>query len=202
MESFSQKYLEFLNTELKGLNLTRITDPEEFHNKQILDSIVPLNEVAIFKEKIEKAGVVVDVGFGGGFPILPLAYKYPQFKYVGIEARRKKSDAVNLIAQRMGLDNVRTNHLRLEDMLIDVPVVVCLKAVGTVEDYLSKINTSCDVEVFFYKGPNFQELESLDKVLKDWEIIENKEFSIPGTVGRMLIGFKNKFVIPCLLHLI
>ncbi len=190
MESFSQKYLEFLNTELKGLNLTRITDPEEFHNKQILDSIVPLNEVAIFKEKIEKAGVVVDVGFGGGFPLLPLAHCLPHIQFIGIDTRKKKVMAVEKLANYLALKNVKVFHQRIENIDLDLDCVVTFKAVSTVEECLRWLSPKSAVSCFLYKGPELLEKENLSEVPKNWKKIAQQPYEISGTKGRIFLGFE------------
>jgi 16S rRNA (guanine527-N7)-methyltransferase len=192
MLDFSLRYLNVLKTKLAGLNLTNILDPDEFYNKQILDSINPYLQSELFKAEVQKRGVVVDVGFGGGFPILPLAKLLPDVKFVGVETRRKKADAVRLIAQELGLKNVTLVHSRLEDFLFDLPAVVTFKAVGTVEDFLPIINrTSNNMSVFFYKGPSFMELEKkgLDKVKQNYKLLENQEISVPGTQQRYLVSF-------------
>jgi hypothetical protein len=96
MLDFSIRYLNVLKTQLSGLNLTNILDPDEFYQKQILDSILPYQESELFKKSVKETGVVVDVGFGGGFPILPLAKLLPEVKFVGVESRRKKAEAYAL----------------------------------------------------------------------------------------------------------
>lgn len=193
MLDFSIRYLHVLNTKLAGLNLTKILDPDEFYHKQILDSINPYLQSELFKEHVAKRGVVVDVGFGGGFPILPLAKLLPDIKFVGVETRRKKADAVRLIAEELGLKNVTLVHSRLEDFLFDKPATVTFKAVGTVIDFLPIIHrTTPDIGVFFYKGPNFQELEgsTLPKLAKEWKLLENQEIKVPGTDQRYLVSFQ------------
>ncbi|MGE3608848.1 MAG: RsmG family class I SAM-dependent methyltransferase [Bacteriovoracaceae bacterium] len=192
MLDFSIRYLNILKTDLAGLNLTTILDPEEFYNKQILDSINPYLQSELFQKEVQKRGVVVDVGFGGGFPILPLAKLLPQIKFVGVESRRKKAEAVSLIAEKMGLTNVKLVHSRLEDFLFDVPATVTFKAVGTVADYLPIIRRPHnDMSVFFYKGPSFMELEgrSLEKLKPQWELIANEKINVPGTQERFLLSF-------------
>lgn len=194
MLDFSIRYLNVLQTKLKGLNLTRILDADEFYQKQILDSINPYLQSELFKSHIQKRKVVVDVGFGGGFPILPLAKLLPDVKFVGVETRRKKADAVRLIAKELGLTNVTLVHSRLEDFLFDRPATVTFKAVGTAIDYLPIIHrTTNDLSVFLYKGPNFMELEGKDlpKLEKDWKLLENQEISVPGTEQRFLVSFQS-----------
>lgn len=192
MLDFSLRYLNVLKTKLAGLNLTNILDPDEFYNKQILDSINPYLQSELFRAEVQKRGVVVDVGFGGGFPILPLAKLLPEVKFVGVESKRKKVEAVKLIADELGLTNVKLVHSRLEDFLFDRPATVTFKAVGTVADYLPIIQRNhSDMCVFFYKGPSFQELEgqSLPKLAKEWKFLENQEIKVPGTQERYLVSF-------------
>lgn len=192
MLDFSIRYLNVLKTKLAGLNLTNILDQDEFYHKQILDSVNPYLQSELFQKEVQKRGVVVDVGFGGGFPILPLAKLLPEIQFVGVESKRKKVDAVKLIAEDLGLTNVKLVHSRLEDFLFDRPATVTFKAVGTVIDYLPIIQrTHSDMSVFFYKGPNFMELESssLPKLAQNWKFLENQEISVPGTQQRFLVSF-------------
>tara|TARA_R110002072_G_scaffold288917_1_gene455435 strand:- start:108411 stop:109049 length:639 start_codon:yes stop_codon:yes gene_type:complete len=194
MEEFGKKYLDLLNGEFAGINLTRITDFQEFYNKQIVDSILPALNSEVFAKQLEKKKKLLDVGFGGGFPILPLAKRFPEYSFAGIEARRKKAEVVAKIADRLDVKNAKLYHFRLEELFIDTPVVITLKAVGKVEDFLSKIVFSKPPVVFFYKGPNFRELEDLNKVLRTWELVEEKEIILPGAEGRYVVGFSPKSV--------
>jgi 16S rRNA (guanine527-N7)-methyltransferase len=193
MLDFSLRYLEVLKTKLAGLNLTNILDPDEFYHKQILDSINPYLQSELFKSHVHRRGVMVDVGFGGGFPILPLAKLLPEIKFIGVESKRKKVDAVKLLAEELGLTNVKLVHSRLEDFLFDRPATITFKAVGTAKDYLPVIHhTTQDISVFLYKGPNFLELEGNDLPMleKNWKLLENQEIKVPGTQQRFLVSFQ------------
>jgi len=196
MLDFSIQYLHILKTKLAGLNLTKILDADEFYNKQILDSINPYLQSEYFKEKINETKLVVDVGFGGGFPLLPLAKLLADVQFVGVETRRKKVDAVKLIAEELKIPNVTVVHSRLEDFLFDRPATITFKAVGTVANYLPIIGSTKDkVSVFFYKGPSFAELEgeSLQK-LSGWKLIKDEAISVPGTEQRHLVSFLSQNV--------
>ncbi|MDD0854735.1 class I SAM-dependent methyltransferase [Halobacteriovorax sp. GB3] len=195
MKDFAKSYLDILTGRLAGLNLTRITTEEEFYNKQIVDSLLPIEKSDKFVASLEKTGILVDVGFGGGFPLLPLAKALPEVKCVGFEARGKKAKAVQSIADELELKNVKALHQRIDDVYIDRNCVITLKAVGTAINFLPKIITDKTVRVFFYKGPNFYELEEVEPLLKDWRIVEETYYDVPGTEGRMLIGFENKKVL-------
>ena len=195
MREFSNEYLNLLKGEYSGINLTRITTEEDFYNKQIIDSILPIEKSKYFKDELEAKKILVDVGFGGGFPILPLAKLFPQFKFYGFDARAKKAEVVSKIALSLNLKNIKLNHARLEDIFFDKPVVITFKAVGKVSEFLPKIKTNSNISVVFYKGPNFYELEEIDSVEKDWELVEEISYGATGTDGRMLLCFKNKNVL-------
>jgi 16S rRNA (guanine527-N7)-methyltransferase len=44
LDQFTDKYLELLTGEYAGINLTRITNAQEFKDKQIIDSLAPLEQ--------------------------------------------------------------------------------------------------------------------------------------------------------------
>jgi 16S rRNA (guanine527-N7)-methyltransferase len=197
MLEFSIRYLNLLKTKLAGLNLTNILDQDEFYHKQILDSINPYLQSDHFQAHVRKTGLVVDVGFGGGFPILPLAKLLPDVRFFGVESKKKKVDAVSLVADELGLSNVKLIHSRLEDFLFDLPSTITFKAVGKAKDYLPAINhTTREISVFFYKGPSFLELEGddLPRLLNRWKLLGNEEIVVPGTQQRFLVSFESQNV--------
>ena len=198
MLNFSLSYLNLLKTRFEGLNLTRILDDQEFYEKQILDSILPYEQSVEFKGHLDRVKRLLDVGFGGGFPLLPLAKHCPHIEARGLESRSKKVDAVNIIAEKLKLFNAKAYHHRLEDVRMDCPIVVTFKAVGTVMDFLPMIQVAHeDINVFFYKGPYYAEKEQPEfekKLSKQWRQTQNLQLSIPGTEERWLVGFKPKNV--------
>ena len=140
--------------------------------------------------------ILLDVGFGGGFPVLPIAKLHPKVKCLGVDTRGKKVKVVTEIAAKLRLKNVQLIHSRIEDVFIDIPATCTFKAVGKVSDFLNKIDTNQKLQVYFYKGPNFYTLEKeqIEECKKDWDIIEETEIEVDGVDKRYLIGFENKKV--------
>lgn len=194
LKEFSKNYLNLAQGEYAGINLTRIDDFNDFYLKQVVDSVCVAEKSKVFKTCLEGSKYIVDVGFGGGFPILPLATIYPEKKFIGIDARGKKVQVVGEIANKLEIKNAKFFHERIENIYFDRDVLIVFKAVGKVSDFLPLISGNSNLLVFFYKGPNFYELEDIEDCLKNWEIIEELSYDVPGTDGRLLIGFKNKNV--------
>lgn len=59
---------------------------------------------------------VLDVGCGGGFPGIPLAVFYPDVQFTLVDSIGKKIRVVQEIATALGLDNVRAEHSRVEQL--------------------------------------------------------------------------------------
>ena len=183
-DTFSEQYLEIAKGELASLNLTRILDLEEFHIKQYVDSLLPFVEIPKYAELMEEMEMVVDLGCGGGFPLLPLAHHYPDTFFVGIDARDKKVAAVNLIAERLGLENAKAAHARFEGILFDIPVLVTSKAVGKMKPILESLNLESEAYFLFYKGPGVYEQEKIPSVCKGWKLIDEQKLSLANEYAR------------------
>lgn len=191
LKTFAEEYLKLLSSEYSSINLTNIKEPKEFFLKQIVDSVFPFLSFKEVMDSVEKAPFVVDVGFGGGFPILPLAVLFPDKKFVGIEARSKKVKVVGEIASLLGIKNASFYHSRIEDVLFDKEeLMLTFKAVGKAESFLEKVNvktdSACNFRVTFLKGPSYEKDEGFyGNGL--WDLEFNQEYSLgePGKGERL-----------------
>ncbi len=192
MKEFSEEYRCLLFGDFATLNLTRISEPDEFYEKQIVDSVYPIEEYPEFKNELETKLLHVDIGFGGGFPLLPLSKAIPGLVSVGFEARRKKAEAVQEIARRLGLNEVRTFHHRVETVLIDEDCVITFKAVGKIKEFLKKVNVAAgtNVTVYFYKGPNLLELEETPEEVGNFKKKLLSEYRLPSGHIRYFVAYK------------
>jgi 16S rRNA (guanine527-N7)-methyltransferase len=194
MTNFTETYLDLLKEHFTGLNLTRITEKEDFHNLQYIDSIAPFKEIPELAEMMKKTQYYVDIGFGGGFPLLPLAYLYPSVNFWGFEARNKKAVAVQSIANFMELKNVKAMHQRFENVNLDLDCLISFKAVGQIKDILSNLKGTGDLTCIFYKGPNVFDKEHVPKNCSGWTRILEFDLAIPHTEGRKILVYKFKNV--------
>lgn len=100
------------------LNLTRITQPDEFWEKHLWDS---LRGVAPFLTG-EVLGTgefppkVIDIGTGAGFPGLPVAIARPDWNVTLLDSTRKKIAFLNRLIDTSGLENAHTLTGRAEEI--------------------------------------------------------------------------------------
>lgn len=59
---------------------------------------------------------VIDIGTGGGFPGIPLAIMYPEVEFLLVDSIGKKLKVVEAVAESIGLKNIQTRHIRVEDI--------------------------------------------------------------------------------------
>ncbi len=93
--NFGRLYDELLAYNEK-VNLTRLTEPEDYLYRHILDSLtlMPL---------IPEGASVADVGSGPGFPALPLAIARPDLTVTAIESVGKKCRFIEEVSETLGL---------------------------------------------------------------------------------------------------
>jgi len=91
------------------LNLTSITDPQQFWVKHIYDSLTCLPLVFALGPVS-----VIDIGTGAGFPGIPLRIAYPEMQLTLVESIQKKADFCRLAVEELGLSGVEVVAERAE----------------------------------------------------------------------------------------
>lgn len=104
-------YLAVITANQK-LNLTRITEPKEFWEKHLWDSLrgvgTLINDSSEFK--------VIDIGTGAGFPGLPLAIARPDWQLTLVDSTAKKIGFIQEIAPELNLTNTHPLVSRIEEV--------------------------------------------------------------------------------------
>lgn len=76
-----------------------------------------LHSLSIAKYIQFKPGTrILDLGTGGGFPGVPLAILFPEVSFHLVDSINKKLNVIRAISEEIGLDNVTTQHTRVEDI--------------------------------------------------------------------------------------
>jgi 16S rRNA (guanine527-N7)-methyltransferase len=105
-----QRYMDLILEWNEKVNLTTITDKDEFIRKHYIDSIA----ICRFPQ-FKNADSIIDVGTGAGFPGIPLAILNPDKEFVLLDSLNKRIKIISDAAKEIGLENVRFLHGRAEE---------------------------------------------------------------------------------------
>ncbi|MDZ8236300.1 MAG: 16S rRNA (guanine(527)-N(7))-methyltransferase RsmG [Nostoc sp. ChiQUE01a] len=121
----------------RQLNLTRITDPQEFWEKHLWDSlrgIAPQGQLIL---SLQEGVSVIDIGTGAGFPGIPVKIAALNCTITLMDSTRKKITFIEQILTELALTNAKTLVGRAEEIgqqpehrqAYDIALI---RAVGTV----------------------------------------------------------------------
>lgn len=128
-----QKLVELYHDWNAKINVISRKDIDELYVKHVLHSL-GIAKVMNFEPK----ATVLDVGTGGGFPGIPLAILFPETRFYLIDVIAKKIRVVNEVAAALGLENVKAEQLRAENMKGEFDFIVS-RAVTNMPDFVSWI---------------------------------------------------------------
>lgn len=173
-----------------GLNLTAIKDREEFWTKHYLDSVY------IFSLKNVLRETMADIGSGGGFPGIVTAIFYPRVEVTLVESIAKKCRFLEQAAAELGLDNVRVENGRAENVKGQYGLITA-RGVAKVREMLkwTKHLARKDTLWLLYKGEKLEEeITQADDLLKKYKLgFENVRVEEPFTRTYTIIGGNASF---------
>jgi 16S rRNA (guanine527-N7)-methyltransferase len=187
--NFSDKKIDQLISLMKytlianeKFNLTAIKNEEEFLEKMIFDSALPLKYMDL------KGKNVIDIGTGAGFPGLVLSILEDEANYTLLDSTSKKIEHIKTFAKNENL-HVTGVSFRAEEYArknIEKFDVAFARAVASLNILLEIITPLLKVGGTFValKGPNVDEEIKLSKnALKilGLEIVENHNLFLPET---------------------
>ncbi len=109
-----QRYCDLVLKYNENINLTAITDPDQFEVLNLIDSLSCMG-----MKEMQRAERVIDVGTGAGLPGIPLAVVFPEKRFVLMDSLGKRIRVITEIADDLGLQNVQAIHARAEDLASD-----------------------------------------------------------------------------------
>lgn len=147
---------------------------------------------------------ILDLGTGGGFPLLPLAIVFPHMQCVGIDSVGKKVETVKRIAHRCEIPNVTLLCTRAEDMgrdaqhreTYDVVLARAVAPLNVLLEYGAPL-TKVGGHLLFWKSTKIDE-ELSDSLLARSELscrlTQVAPYTLPENFGtRQILVFKKMF---------
>lgn len=198
-ENAYKKFCDFydLVTETnKVMNLTSITEAEEFETKHFIDSLLPYRE-------FEGAQNIADIGSGAGFPAIPLAIVFPDKKFTLVDSLLKRVNFLNNVIEKLSLNNCVAVHSRAEDFAkkgresFDIVTARAVAALNILLEYTAPL-AKTGGKVVAYKGSAAdEEIKASVNAAKILGVKFEKsaEFSLPGGDVRVVPVYKK--IKPC-----
>ena len=106
-----QRFYEQVVTTNEHMNLTGITEPEEFALKHVVDSL-SCYDLKYFTN----GATVIDLGTGAGFPGVPLGIYDLSLQITLFDSLQKRLRFLDGVIEDLGLHGCRTLHGRAEDL--------------------------------------------------------------------------------------
>lgn len=189
---------EILADANRSMNLTRITEPEEFAIKHIADSIAIARA---FPFLISEHVAVADIGCGAGFPSLALALAFSNLRLTAIDSTGKKASFVMRAAEALELKNIRVIHGRSGE-IAHRPEIRCNFDVVTARAVAPAPTICRDAKDFLKrKGGRFILYRTPQQAEKELPMLESacqklpflwhatEPFELPGDAGKRLFLF-------------
>lgn len=196
-----RELMRFFLAENEQINLTALRTPEACWIGNILDSLAALDVIA------DDAKTLIDVGTGGGFPLLPLAIAKPELTLTGIDSTNKKLEAIKRIAAKTHITNIRLIHERSEVLgqkkdHRETYDVVTARAVAPLNILLEYCSPFVHVkgQVILWKSLHIdEELKQAEKAMHEvrLDLIKQHRYTLPGDFGeRQLLIFQKNSPLP------
>ena len=161
-ESALDKMVKYMDEILKlneEINLTAITDRDEFIEKHFVDSLL-----AAGLSEFSGAARILDIGTGAGFPGIPLALAFEDKEFVLADSLNKRVKIIESLCEKLGIGNVKAVHGRAEDLAkrgeyresFDICVSRAVAGMSTLSEYCLPFVKPGGIFVA-YKGPDCEE---------------------------------------------
>ena len=141
------------------INVISRKDIEQLYERHILHSLA-IAKIIRFKP----GTTILDVGTGGGFPGIPLAILFPETSFLLVDSIAKKIKVVNEVSTALNLQNVKAEHLRVEDVKQKFDFVIS-RAVTAFPAFYAMVRTKVSGQsnndlpngILYLKGGDFEQ---------------------------------------------
>ena len=177
-------YYDLLQRWNRTVNLTALDDGEEALDRLILEPVLA-------SRFLPQTGLLLDVGSGGGSPALPLRIALSSIQLVLVESKTRKAAFLREATRTVGLDGVRVEAKRLEELLSDSTLheaadAISIRAVRLDRRLLGMLLAFAKPQgrLFLFAGPG----AGSPAVDRPW--VFEGEFQLVATMGSRLLRFR------------
>ena len=190
-----EQFYNILVEENNKYNLTAITEKEQVYLKHFYDSITLSKIIKLDKQSF------CDIGTGAGFPGIVLKIMFPNLKVTLIESNGKKCNFLNIIKDKLNLNNLTIINERAEIYSKNNREqfdIVTSRAVAPLKHLLEYSIPTVKVDGYYIamKSNVENESQNIEKYYKELEIaLEDKIiFNLPkeNSLRTILLYKKNK----------
>lgn len=190
----------------RQLNLTRITEPAEFWEKHLWDSLrgiscfLPNLEIkgekagqAIADPENLAAAQVIDIGTGAGFPGIPVAIVRPTWNVTLLDSTRKKIQFLNQLLADLNVTNTRTLVDRVENVgqqphhreAYDIAMIRAVATAPVCAEYTLPLLKQGGIAILYRGQWTEQESEALESAVQilGGQLERVEQFKTPLTDG-------------------
>lgn len=180
VSDFSSYKKVFLEENSKH-NLISKNDEKVLFEKHIYDSLA--FKLFVDKYNINKPSVL-DIGCGGGFPCIPIAIEYPEFKIIGIDSIRKKINSVQTIIDSLDLNNIELICERVENLKnihFDIVISRAVADMAKISNYALPLVKKNGYFIAYKSKKALEELEKAKPILEKYKskVVDIIEYTLP-----------------------
>ncbi|MEO3704092.1 16S rRNA (guanine(527)-N(7))-methyltransferase RsmG [Trichormus azollae] len=185
---FQQLY-ELILEGNRQLNLTRITEPEEFWEKHLWDSLKGIAPKQQFIPFLSQNASVIDIGTGAGFPGVAICIIFLSCHVTFLDSTRKKINFIDTVVSNLSLTNAKTLIGRAEEIghkndhreNYDLAVIRAVGSASACAEYSLPLVKKGGLAVIYRGSWTEEENQTLENAVKQLggivELIE--EFTTP-----------------------
>jgi len=179
------------------INLTRLTEGDDYWISQVFDSIWPFKSVPNINFDNKK---FLDIGSGCGFPGFAYAITHPNSEIYLIDSSKKKTEALKLLIKQINFkNNLYVINDRIENLAhqsffrnnFNIATIRAVSNPSTVSEYILPMLKKDGLGVLYCGKWNKKDDLSLKKTLKvlEGEIKEKRMILLPRNKGTRNVFF-------------
>jgi 16S rRNA (guanine527-N7)-methyltransferase len=195
-QNLFQRLYEFILDGNRQFNLTRITDPMEFWEKHLWDSLRAVRNLELGPSR------AIDIGTGAGFPGIPIAIAQPTWTVTLLDSTRKKVQFLEKLVETLPIPNALPLVERVEAIgqqpghreSYDIAFVRAVAAASTCAEYALPLLKPGGLAVLYRGQWTSAETESLQLIVArlGGTVERVEEFRTPLTDGERSLLYLQK----------